>query len=149
MKEDYSLSIRQKYKIAAMQYYSDITFESAKDLVRYCARIADAMIEDDDLHADNSEMPDSERKNKILYSKSVETLELSSRSANLLRNMNIQTIGKLAKMTKNEISKKRNIGKKSVDEIELKLKGIGLSFAPNDYQSLKENAKSIDASDNK
>jgi len=51
----------------------------------------------------------------------VEELELSVRSSNCLRNANIRTIGDLTRKTEDEITKTRNFGKKSLDELKERL----------------------------
>ncbi len=56
-----------------------------------------------------------------LLNTSVEELELSVRSSNCLKNANIKTIGELCKKTEDDITKTRNFGKKSLEEIKAKL----------------------------
>ena len=58
----------------------------------------------------------------------VEELELSVRSANCLRNIDIRTIGDLTRRSEEEISKTKNFGKKSLQEIKDKLAEYGLSL---------------------
>jgi DNA-directed RNA polymerase subunit alpha len=55
-------------------------------------------------------------------------LELSVRSANCLREAKIQTIGDLVVKSPQELLKYRNFGKKSLQEIEDLLKGMGLGL---------------------
>jgi DNA-directed RNA polymerase subunit alpha len=59
---------------------------------------------------------------------SVNEIELSVRAANCLNNANILTVGELAQKTPAEMLKYRNFGKKSLQEIENKLKELGLSL---------------------
>lgn len=58
----------------------------------------------------------------------VSDLELSVRSANCLRDARIKTIGDLVKKTEAEMLKYRNFGKKSLAEIVVILKDMGLSL---------------------
>jgi DNA-directed RNA polymerase subunit alpha len=74
---------------------------------------------------------------KIL-STSVDELELSVRSSNCLKNASIRTIGELTRKTEDDIAKTRNFGKKSLDEIKLKLKEWDLYLGMTDYSSLKK-----------
>ena len=60
--------------------------------------------------------------------KSVEELELSVRSYNCLKNVNIQTIRELVEKTEPEMLKTRNFGRKSLNEIKDILHGMGLSL---------------------
>jgi len=59
---------------------------------------------------------------------SIEELELSVRASNGLKRANINTVGDLVEKTREEMGKIRNLGQKSLDEIERKLKELGLSF---------------------
>ncbi len=70
---------------------------------------------------------EEEKKDKVLEM-SVEELELSVRASNGLKRANINTVGDLIQKTHEEMSKIRNLGQKSLEEIERKLKELGLSF---------------------
>lgn len=58
----------------------------------------------------------------------VEIIELSIRAANCLKQAKIKTIGELTTRTKDELLAYKNFGKKSLDEIEMKLKELGVSL---------------------
>ena len=58
----------------------------------------------------------------------ISELELSVRSANCLREAKIHTIGELVDKSPHELLKYRNFGKKSLQEIEDLLKGMGLGL---------------------
>lgn len=58
----------------------------------------------------------------------VSELELSVRSANCLREANIKIIADLADKTEAEILSYRNFGKKSLNEVVILLKTMGLSL---------------------
>lgn len=70
----------------------------------------------------------------------VEELELSVRSSNCLKNANIRTIGELTKKTEDDITKTRNFGKKSLQEIKEKLQEWNLTLGMTDYSHLKNAA---------
>jgi len=70
---------------------------------------------------------EEEKKDKIL-DMSIEELELSVRASNGLKRANINTVGDLIEKTREEMSKIRNLGQKSLEEIERKLKELDLSF---------------------
>ena len=78
---------------------------------------------------------------RVLLDTPVEELELSVRSSNCLRNANIRTIGDLTKKTEEEITKTRNFGKKSLQEIRDKLQARGLDLGMKDYTALKKQLK--------
>lgn len=63
-----------------------------------------------------------------LLGRSVETLDLSVRSYNGLKSAQIHTIGQLTSHTRRELSKLRYIGQRSLNEIEVILKDIGLEL---------------------
>jgi len=75
-----------------------------------------------------------------LLSTPVEELELSVRSSNCLKNANIRTIGELTKKTEDDITKTRNFGKKSLQEIKEKLQEWNLTLGMTDYSHLKNAA---------
>ena len=70
---------------------------------------------------------EEEKKDKVLEI-SIEELELSVRASNGLKRANINTVGDLIEKTREEMSKIRNLGQKSLEEIERKLKELNLSF---------------------
>jgi DNA-directed RNA polymerase subunit alpha len=84
---------------------------------------------------DNDE---DEERLRALLDTPVEELELSVRSSNCLRNANIRTIGDLTRKTEDEITKTRNFGKKSLQEIRDKLQGRGLDLGMKDYAAVKK-----------
>jgi DNA-directed RNA polymerase subunit alpha len=63
--------------------------------------------------------------------KSVDELELSVRSANCLKNANIQNIRELVQKTEQEILQTKNFGRKSLNEIKEVLEGMGLQLGLN------------------
>ena len=59
----------------------------------------------------------------------IEEMDLSARSFNCLKRANINTITDLTSKTEDEMMKVKNLGKKSLDEVKLKLQAMELSFA--------------------
>lgn len=70
---------------------------------------------------------EEEKKDKVLEM-SIEELELSVRASNGLKRASINTVGDLIEKTREEMSKIRNLGQKSLEEIEKKLKELDLTF---------------------
>ncbi|MBR3437713.1 MAG: DNA-directed RNA polymerase subunit alpha [Lachnospiraceae bacterium] len=70
----------------------------------------------------------AEKEDPPLKDMQIEELELSVRSFNCLKRANIDTVGQLIAKTPEEMMKVRNLGRKSLDEVLQKLKGIGLSL---------------------
>lgn len=62
----------------------------------------------------------------------IEDLDLSVRSYNCLKRWNIHTLKDLTSRTRDDMMKVRNFGRKSLKEVESKLKEIGLSFKENE-----------------
>lgn len=64
----------------------------------------------------------------------IEELDLSVRSFNCLKRANINTVEDLTNKTEEEMVKVRNLGRKSLEEVEHKLAMMGLSLASDDNQ---------------
>ncbi|NLW90942.1 MAG: DNA-directed RNA polymerase subunit alpha [Syntrophomonadaceae bacterium] len=70
---------------------------------------------------------EEEKRDKVLEM-SIEELELSVRASNGLKRASINSVGDLIEKTREEMAKIRNLGQKSLEEIERKLKELDLSF---------------------
>ena len=64
-----------------------------------------------------------------LMSITIEELDLSVRSFNCLKRANINTVADLVSKTQDEMIKVRNLGRKSLEEVEHKLNQLGLHLA--------------------
>ena len=67
-----------------------------------------------------------------LFEKPIEEMELSVRSYNCLKRAGIETVGDLAKKTKGEMMKVRNMGAKSMEEVINKLESYGIVLEGNE-----------------
>ena len=74
-----------------------------------------------------------ETRDKVLEM-TIEELDLSVRSFNCLKRANINTVEDLISKTQDEMIKVRNLGRKSLEEVEHKLEMMGLSLAKDDNQ---------------
>ena len=74
---------------------------------------------------------EEDKKEKVLEM-TVEELDLSVRSYNCLKRAGINTVQELATRSMDDMMKVRNLGKKSLEEVERKLKELGLSLKLND-----------------
>lgn len=74
----------------------------------------------------------------VLLHKAIDDLDLSVRSANCLRNANINTVGDLVVRSEKEMLETKNFGRKSLEEIQEVLDKMGLSFG----MEVSENAES-------
>ena len=68
-------------------------------------------------------------------SMTIDELDLSVRSCNCLKRANINTVADLISKTGEDMMKVRNMGKKSLDEVQKKLEMMGLSLASEDSGS--------------
>ena len=71
------------------------------------------------------------QKEKVLEM-TVEQLDLSVRSFNCLKRAGINTVSELTDKTEDEMMKVRNLGKKSLEEVQEKLDELGLSLRENE-----------------
>ena len=74
---------------------------------------------------------EEEEKDKIL-DMTIEELDLSVRSYNCLKRAGINTVEELIQKTVEDMMKVRNLGKKSLEEVEIKLASLGLSLRSSD-----------------
>lgn len=68
----------------------------------------------------------------VLGDTPIEELELSVRSYNCLKRAGISTVRELTEKSQEDMMKVRNLGRKSLDEVEAKLHELGLSFKDSD-----------------
>ena len=71
------------------------------------------------------------KKEKIMEI-TIEELDLSVRSYNCLKRAGINTVEELIKKNEEEMMKVRNLGRKSLEEVQQKLAALGLSLRQND-----------------
>lgn len=74
---------------------------------------------------------EEEEKDKIL-DMTIEELDLSVRSYNCLKRAGINSVQELTQKTVEDMMKVRNLGKKSLEEVENKLESLGLSLRSSD-----------------
>jgi DNA-directed RNA polymerase subunit alpha len=134
---------RNDYDKLVLEVWTDGTI-SPVDAVGEAAKIAkdhfDVFINfnEDEVGSDDEEDEDMKLVREILATP-VDELELTVRASNCLKNANINNLGELTQKTEDEISKTRNFGKKSLQEIKEKLQEWELSLGMTDYSALKDN----------
>ena len=101
----------------ALSYAAMILREHTKFLINFSI--------DENVAELGSEM--GEEVNWNLY-KTIDDLDLSVRSHNCLKNANIIYVGELVKRAEGDMLKTKNFGRKSLNEIKLLLKDMGLGF---------------------
>ena len=71
------------------------------------------------------------KKEKVLEM-TIEELDLSVRAYNCLKRAGINTVAELVQRNQEDMMKVRNLGKKSLEEVEQKLEALGLGLRPSD-----------------
>ena len=155
----YSPILRAKYEVANVRVGNEMDYDSltmevqtdgsikAADALASAASIMTCYLDefkklattDDELQkppfvpdGDEEEGGDEGGTGGGIGDESIDRLQLSVRASNCLKRANIYTISDLIAHSEAELSKIRNLGKKSVDEIIVKLKDVGLELKPND-----------------
>lgn len=85
-------------------------------------------------HANNVEImveKEEDKKEKVLEM-TIEELDLSVRSYNCLKRAGINTVQELTQRSMDDMMKVRNLGKKSLEEVEQKLAALGLGLRQSD-----------------
>ena len=74
---------------------------------------------------------DEERRDKVL-DMTIEELDLSVRAYNCLKRAGINSVAELLQKNQDEMMKVRNLGKKSLEEVQQKLAALGLELKPSE-----------------
>jgi DNA-directed RNA polymerase subunit alpha len=106
--------------VSAISYAASLLTEQLAPFVDY-GRVSQAEEEKKALRAS---IP------KDLFNMPVEQLDLSVRAMNCLRRSGISTVGELVSIGGKELLALRNFGQKSKQEVEERLRALGLSFSP-------------------
>ncbi len=119
------------YDKLVMEVWTNGAF-SAKEIVSLAAKIMQDHIGlfvnlSDSIKGMDILVKNEDDKQQVL-AMAIEDMDLSVRSYNCLKRANIHTIEDLTKKTEEEMLKVRNLGRKSLDEVILKLESYGLSL---------------------
>jgi DNA-directed RNA polymerase subunit alpha len=79
----------------------------------------------------NFNMPEDDKKEKVLEM-TIEELDLSVRAYNCLKRAGINSVAELVQRNQEDMMKVRNLGRKSLEEVEQKLAALGLGLRPNE-----------------
>ncbi|MBO5328287.1 MAG: DNA-directed RNA polymerase subunit alpha [Clostridia bacterium] len=107
---------------------------SAKEIVSLAAKIMQDHISlfvnlSDTIRGMDILVKNEDDKQQQVLAMAIEDMDLSVRSYNCLKRANIHTVQDLTKKTEDEMLKVRNLGRKSLDEVILKLQSYGLSLS--------------------
>ena len=119
-----------------LEVWTDSTI-SAKDAVSLGAKILSDHLTvftglSDSVSAGSTVVEKSSNAPDTKLSMTIDELDLSVRSFNCLKRANINTVADLISKTGEDMMKVRNMGKKSLDEVQKKLEMMGLSLASED-----------------
>ncbi|RKX61969.1 MAG: DNA-directed RNA polymerase subunit alpha [Thermodesulfobacteriota bacterium] len=132
-----------KARVGQMTDYDKLTMEVLtdgtvlpEDAMAYAAKILKdqftVFINFDEKEESEQEKLSSDFEGKIEYlNRKIDELEFSVRSANCLKNANIYYIGELVQKSEQEMLKTKNFGRKSLQEIQENLDGMGLHLGMN------------------
>ena len=88
---------------------------------------------EEEVEEEEDELDEADQKLKASLSKHVEELELSVRSLNVLRSLEIDFIGDLVKRNEEELTKSRHYSDQSLLELKQKLSTLGLQFGMREF----------------
>ena len=119
-----------------LEVWTDSTI-SAKDAVSLGAKILSDHLTvftslSDSVSAGSTVVEKSSNAPDTKLAMTIDELDLSVRSFNCLKRANINTVADLISKTGEDMMKVRNMGKKSLDEVQKKLEMMGLSLASED-----------------
>jgi len=122
-----------------LEVWTDSTI-SAKDAVSLGARIMSDHLTvftslSDNISTGSTVVEKTSNRPDAKLAMTIDELDLSVRSFNCLKRANINTVADLISKTGEDMMKVRNMGKKSLDEVQKKLEMMGLSLASEDSGS--------------
>lgn len=120
------------YDRLVMEVWTNGAF-SAKEIVSLAAKIMQDHIclfvnLSDSIKGMHILVKNEDDKQQQVLAMAIEDMDLSVRSYNCLKRANIHTVEDLTRKTEEEMLKVRNLGRKSLDEVILKLESYGLSL---------------------
>ena len=120
------------YDRLVMEVWTNGAF-SAKEIVSLAAQIMQDHIclfvnLSDSIKGMDILVKNEDDKQQQVLAMAIEDMDLSVRSYNCLKRANIHTVEDLTRKTEEEMLKVRNLGRKSLDEVILKLESYGLSL---------------------
>ncbi len=128
---------RSDYEKLTLEVWTDGSV-SPEDAVAQAAKILKDHLTvfinfEEEIEEEEEELDEADEKLKASLSKHVEELELSVRSTNVLRSLEIDFIGELVKRTEEEMTKSKHYSDQSLVELKAKLSSLGLSFGMRDF----------------
>jgi DNA-directed RNA polymerase subunit alpha len=128
---------RSDYEKLTMELWTDGSI-SPEDALAQAAKILKDHLTifinfEEEVEETAEELDEADQKLKVSLGKHVEELELSVRSLNILRSLEIDLIGDLVKRNEDEMTKSRHYSDECLNELKSKLSSLGLSFGMRDF----------------
>lgn len=128
---------RSDYEKLTMEIWTDGSI-SPEDALAQAAKIMKEHLTvfinfEEEVEEEVDELDEADEKLKISLAKHVEELELSVRSLNVLRSLEIDFVGDLVKRTEEEMTKSKHYSDQCLEELKQKLAGLGLNFGMRDF----------------
>lgn len=128
---------RSDYEKLTLEIWTDGSI-SPEDALAQAAKILKEHLTifinfEEEVEEEVDEMDEADQKLKASLNKHVEELELSVRTLNVLRSLEIDFIGDLVKRTEEEMTKSRHYSDECLRELKGKLSTMGLSFGMRDF----------------
>ncbi len=128
---------RSDYEKLTLEIWTDGSI-SPEDALAQAAKILKEHLTifinfEEEVEEEVDELDEADQKLKVALSKHVEELELSVRSLNILRSLEIDFVGDLVKRNEDEMTKSRHYSDECLNELKAKLASLGLSFGMRDF----------------
>lgn len=128
---------RSDYEKLTLEIWTDGSI-SPEDALAHAAKILKEHLTifinfEEEVEEEVDELDEADQKLKVALSKHVEELELSVRSLNILRSLEIDFVGDLVKRNEDEMTKSRHYSDECLNELKAKLATLGLSFGMRDF----------------
>ena len=128
---------RSDYEKLTLEIWTDGSI-SPEDALAQAAKILKEHLTifinfEEEVEEEVDEIDEADQKLKVALSKHVEELELSVRSLNILRSLEIDFVGDLVKRNEDEMTKSRHYSDECLNELKAKLATLGLSFGMRDF----------------
>lgn len=124
------------YDKLTLEVYTDKTI-TARDAISLAAKILTDHLSlfvdlSDEISSKTTVVEKSETTQDKVLEMTIEELDLSVRAFNCLKRAGINTVAELVQRNQEDMMKVRNLGKKSLEEVEQKLVALGLSLKTTD-----------------
>ena len=123
------------YDRLTMQIWTNGTLTPEEAMSRAAIILMDQLTLFQELSDEERHVPqvqaEEESKSAVL-DQNIEDLDLSVRAYNCLKRAGINSVAELVQKNQDEMMKVRNLGRKSLEEVEQKLQALGLSLRPNE-----------------